>query len=136
MQENQQKGLLPDDKSQYEETFFIKRPVLSTVISLVIVLMGILAIRVLPIEQYPNLVPPVVSVTAMYPGATPETIAETVASPIEEEINGVDDMIYMSSVASSAGNLTINVSFEIGTDPDIATINVNNRVQTALTSLP
>ncbi len=121
---------------KYKETFFIRRPVLATVISLIFVLAGYLSIKILPIAQYPDLVPPVVAIQAQYPGATPETISATVASPLEQQINGVDDMIYMSTVASASGYLNINVSFELGTDPDTATINVNNRVQAALTQLP
>ncbi len=136
MQENNTNNNVQINKEQYKETFFIKRPVLSTVISLFIMLAGILAIRVLPIAQYPDLVPPVVSVQAQYPGATPETQAATVASPLEQQINGVDDMIYMSTTTTASGFININVSFELGTDPDIATINVNNRVQAALNSLP
>ncbi len=138
MQENKNSTKLQQDFSsdKYKDTFFIRRPVLATVISLVFVIAGLMAIRGLPVAQYPDLVPPVVSVTAQYPGATPETMAATVASPLELQINGVDDMIYMSTVVSTSGFININVSFELGTDPDIATINVNNRVQAALVQLP
>ncbi|TIC84672.1 efflux RND transporter permease subunit [Crenobacter intestini] len=116
--------------------FFIRRPIFATVISLVIMLAGLAAIRALPVEQYPDIVPPQVQVQANYPGASAQVIADTVASPLEQSINGVEDMIYMQSSSSSNGQLTLNVSFKIGTDPDQATINVNNRVQSALTQLP
>ncbi len=119
-----------------KEGFFLKRPVFSTVISIFFVLLGLLSIRVLPIAQYPDLVPPMVQVSASYPGASPETIAQTVASPLEVAINGVENMIYMNSVSSVNGSMSLNVYFEIGTDPDQATINVNNKVQAALTGLP
>lgn len=116
--------------------FFIDRPILSTVISIVIVLAGIAAIRNLPIEQYPQVVPPQVSVKAYYPGASAETIAKTVAAPLEQSINGVENMIYMDSVSSASGTFNLTISFEIGTDPDEATINVNNRVQQTMSQLP
>ena len=116
--------------------FFIDRPIFATVLSILIVLAGAAAIRVLPIAQYPELLPPVVSVYARYPGASPEVIAETVAAPIEQQVNGVEGMIYMQSSASSEGAMTMNVYFAIGTNPDQATINVNNRVQGALAILP
>ncbi|EJW09541.1 RND efflux system, inner membrane transporter CmeB [Rhodovulum sp. PH10] len=116
--------------------FFIDRPVFASVISIVIVIAGLVAMRVLPIEQYPQIVPPEVVVSATYPGATAETIAETVAAPLEQQINGVENMIYMRSTATGSGTLRISVSFEIGTDPDQATINVNNRVQRATVLLP
>ncbi|MCR5814702.1 MAG: multidrug efflux RND transporter permease subunit [Desulfovibrio sp.] len=116
--------------------FFVERPVLSIVISMAITLLGALAIYKLPIEQYPNMIPVQVEVSATYNSATAETIAETVASPLEEEINGVDDMIYMQSVSSGSGSMTLDVFFAVGTDPDQATINVNNRVQMAQSSLP
>ena len=115
---------------------FIDRPIFASVISIVILLAGAAAIRVLPIEQYPNLLPPVVSVSARYPGASPDVISQTVATPIEQQVNGVEGMIYVQSSGSSDGSMVMNVYFAIGTDPDQATINVNNRVQAALPILP
>ena len=116
--------------------FFLRRPVLSMVLSIFIVLAGILSIRELPVAQYPDLVPPTITVSAQYPGASPEVIAQTVATPIEEQINGVSDMIYMSSVSSSSGAMQISVTFAVGTDADMAQVNVNNRVQAATPMLP
>lgn len=116
--------------------FFIDRPVFSTVLSIIIIIAGLAAMRGLPVEQYPELVPPEVSVTARYPGASAQVIAETVAAPLEQQINGVDDMIYMKSTNSDAGVMQLGVFFEVGTDPDQATIDVNNRVQAALATLP
>ncbi len=119
-----------------KENFFLKRPVLSTVISVVITMLGLISIKVLPIEQYPNLTPPQVQVQATYNGASAEVLAQSVASILETQINGVDNMIYMNSVSSGSGKMTINITFAIGTDPDQATINVNNRVQLAMASMP
>ena len=116
--------------------FFINRPIFSTVISLLILLAGIVAITALPIEQYPDLTPPSVQVSAQYPGASPEVIADTVAAPIEQQVNGVEDMLYMNSTSAANGDMSLMVYFEVGTDPDQAMINVNNRVQAATTSLP
>ena len=116
--------------------FFLRRPVLSMVLSIFIVLAGLLSIRELPVAQYPDLIPPTITVSAQYPGASPEIIAQTVATPIEEQINGVPDMIYMSSVSSSSGAMQISVTFAVGTDADIAQVNVNNRVQAATPMLP
>ncbi len=116
--------------------FFIDRPIFASVISIVIVLVGLAALRALPVEQYPDVVPPQVVVEASYPGASSSVIAEAVAAPLEQEINGVDDMLYMESTSTDAGSLQITVSFEMGTDPDQAAINVNNRVQAATARLP
>ncbi len=116
--------------------FFIERPIFATVISLVIILAGLVSIKVLPIEQYPSIVPTEIQITAVYPGATAEVLADTVAAPIEQELNGVKNMIYMYSTATSQGFLTVGAVFDIGTDPDQATIDVNNRVQMAASKLP
>ncbi|MBS4773764.1 MAG: multidrug efflux RND transporter permease subunit [Proteobacteria bacterium] len=116
--------------------FFIQRPIFATVISLVILLAGLVSIKVLPIEQYPNIVAPEIQISAVYPGATAEVLADTVAAPIEQAINGVKNMIYMYSTATSSGYLTIGAVFEIGTDADQATIDINNKVQSAMSNLP
>ncbi|WP_129139071.1 efflux RND transporter permease subunit [Modicisalibacter coralii] len=115
---------------------FIRRPIFATVISVIIVLIGLMAVRVLPVEQYPRVVPPSVSVTATYPGASAQTVSDTVASTLAEEVNGVENMIYMTSASSDSGSMSMQIYFSIGTDPQTATINVNNRVQRALSQLP
>ena len=116
--------------------YFINRPVLASVLSFVIIIAGYLAMKSLPIAEYPEIVPPQVAVTATYPGASAETISDTVAAPLEQAINGIDDMLYINSVTSSSGTLTLTVTFKIGTDIDQANINVNNKVQGALSKLP
>lgn len=116
--------------------FFITRPVFATVVSLIIVLAGLLSMRILPVAEFPEIVPPEVSVSASYPGASAEVIAQTVAAPLEQKINGVENMLYMRSVNSGDGTLSLTVTFEVGSDADQNTINVNNRVQAALASLP
>ena len=116
--------------------FFIDRPIFATVVSIVILLSGLVAMRVLPIAQYPEIVPPEVVVTATYPGASAQTIAETVAAPLEQQVNGVEGMIYMQSNSNGSGSMTLSVLFTSRTNPDQASINVNNRVQRALPLLP
>ena len=115
---------------------FINRPVLATVISVFFVLLGFIGITQLPLTQFPDIAPPAVSVSATYPGADAETIARSVAPSLEEAINGVDGMTYMTSTSSNDGTLAINVFFKLGTDPDQAAVNVQNRVATATSQLP
>ena len=116
--------------------FFIDRPIFAGVLSILVLLAGILAMFQLPISEYPEVVPPSVVVRAHYPGANPKVIAETVATPLEESINGVEDMLYMQSQANSDGNLTLTVNFKLGVDPDKAQQLVQNRVSQALPRLP
>ena len=116
--------------------FFIKRPIFAIVVSLVIVISGLISMFQLPIEQYPNMAPVQIMVTASYPGADAKTVAETVAAPIETQVNGVDNMIYMTSSSSSTGTMMLTVFFDIGTDPDIAQVQVQNRVNIAQPYLP
>ncbi len=116
--------------------FFIDRPVFAGVLSVLIFVVGLLALRVLPISEYPEVVPPQVVVRAQYPGANPKVISETVAAPIEEAVNGVEDMLYMSSQATTDGVLTLTVTFALGTDPDKAQQLVQNRVSQAEPRLP
>ena len=116
--------------------FFIDRPVFATVLSLFIVIAGLAAMRTLPIAQYPEIAPPVVTVTAVYPGASAEVLEQTVAAPLENQINGVEDMLYLKSTSASNGVVQIEVTFEIGADVDKAALNVNNRVKQAEARLP
>lgn len=115
---------------------FIDRPVLSTVISIIIVMLGILGLTSLPIEQYPNITPPMVSVRASYAGANAEVVLSSVIIPLEEQINGVEGMTYMTSSATNTGSGSISIYFEVGTDPDLAAVHVQNRVSTASSLLP
>ncbi len=115
---------------------FIDRPILATVISVFVTLIGLGALVVLPVAQYPEIVPPTVQVTTSYPGASAQVVSQTVATPLEQEINGVEDMIYMSSQSTGDGKLTITVTFRIGTDLNVAQMLTQNRVQDALPRLP
>ncbi|MFY0255416.1 efflux RND transporter permease subunit [Chitinophaga sp. 30R24] len=115
---------------------FIERPVLATVISIILVLLGILALFTLPMSQFPEIAPPSVSVTASYPGANAEVVARSVATPIEEAVNGVENMTYMTSNSNNDGSMTLNIYFKLGTDPDLAAVNVQNRVAKATSQLP
>src|SRR5919202_1786902 len=116
--------------------FFIDRPIFAAVLSLFIVIAGLAAMRVLPIAQYPEIAPPVVTVRAIYPGASAEVLEQTVAAPLENQINGVENMIYMASTSTAQGVVQIQVTFDIGTDADKAALNVNNRVKQAEARLP
>ena len=116
--------------------FFIRRPIFATVLSIVIVLIGAGALVGLPISQYPEILPPQISVDANYSGASAEVVADTVAAPLENQINGATDMIYMNSVSSSDGRMSLTVTFETGTDPDDALVEVNNRIAAATPMLP
>ena len=115
---------------------FIDRPILATVLSVFLTLIGLGALAVLPVAQYPEIVPPTVQVTTTYPGASAQVVSQTVATPLEQEINGVENMIYMSSQSTGDGKLTITVTFRIGTDLNIAQMLTQNRVQDALPRLP
>src|SRR6202453_2216383 len=115
---------------------FIDHPILATVISVFLTLIGLGALVVLPVAQYPEIVPPTVQVTTSYPGASAQVVSQTVATPLEQQINGVEDMIYMSSQSTGDGNLTITVTFRVGTDLNVAQMLTQNRVQDALPRLP
>ncbi|MHC4931573.1 MAG: efflux RND transporter permease subunit, partial [Planctomycetota bacterium] len=116
--------------------FFIHRPIFASVLSIVIVLAGVVTLGALPVAQFPDISPPTVTVTTSYPGANAVVVAETVATPIELEVNGVENMIYMSSVCGNDGSYTLTVTFDQGTDLDIAQVQVQNRVQAATPRLP
>ncbi|AEI78599.1 cation/multidrug efflux pump [Cupriavidus necator N-1] len=116
--------------------FFIDRPIFASVLSIIIVVGGLVALTKLPIAQFPDVTPPSITVTTRYPGASAEVVAQNVAAPIEQQVNGADRMMYMNSTSSSTGDLTLTVYFEIGTDPQLAQVDVQNRVNLALPTLP
>ena len=116
--------------------FFINRPIFATVLALILVVAGLVTLHILPIAQYPEITPPTVQVSAFYPGADAETVAQTVGLPIEQQVNGVDGMLYMSSNSSSSGAYSLTITFAVGTDIDMATVMVQNRVSIAQSSLP
>ena len=116
--------------------YFIDRPIFASVLSAFIVIAGLAALRVLPIAQYPDILPPEVQVQTFYPGANAETVAQTVAAPLDQAINGVEGMLYLHSASAGNGALQMSVTFKIGTDPDLAAINVSNRIQSVLSQLP
>src|SRR6266704_1600716 len=115
---------------------FIDRPILATVLSVFVTLVGLGALVILPVAQYPEIVPPTVQITTVYPGASAETVARTVATPLEQEINGVENMLYMNSQSTGDGNLVLTITFRIGTDLNVAQMLTQNRVQDALSRLP
>ena len=116
--------------------FFIERPIFAAVVAILLCLAGLVAMTALPVQQYPAITPVQVTVQATYPGADSKTLADSVASPIEAQINGVDNMLYMSSTSSANGQLVLTVFFSLDTDPDIAQVQVQNRVNLALPALP
>src|SRR4029079_2339288 len=116
--------------------FFVDRPIFASVASIVIVILGLISYFSLPVSQYPEVAPPTVVVRAQYPGANAETVAETVATPLEQEINGVEGMLYMSSYSTSDGAMSLTITFRLGTDLDQAQVLVQNRVAIATPRLP
>src|SRR5215813_9743325 len=116
--------------------FFVDRPIFATVLSVVITLLGAIAYLNLPVSEYPEIAPPTIVVRATYPGANAETVAATVATPLEQEINGVEDMLYISSYSTSDGAMTLSVTFKPGTNLDIAQVLVQNRVAIGVPRLP
>src|SRR6516164_2682021 len=116
--------------------FFIEHPVLANVLAIVLIIIGAVSVLRLPVAQYPNVTPPTVQVTTRYPGASPQTVVDTIALPIELQVNGVPGMIYMQSTSAYDGTYVLTISFEIGSDPNMDQVLVQNRVQNAMAQLP
>src|SRR6185437_10183562 len=116
--------------------FFIDRPIFAWVIAIVIMLLGALAVKTLPVAQYPPIAPPAISISAVYPGASAETVQNTVVQPIEQQMSGLDHLLYFGSESDKDGSLTITLTFDQGTNPDIAQVQVQNKLQLAIPSLP
>ena len=119
-----------------KRNFFLDHPVFSTVLSIVIVIVGAIGLMLLPVDQYPQIVPPVVRVAASYPGANAQTVTQAVATPIEQELNGTPGMIYMESSSSNSGGFSATITFDISTDPDLAAVDIQNRLKKAESRLP
>ena len=117
-------------------TYFIDRPVFSMVISILIVIVGIIGLTLLPIDQYPQITPPVVKISASYPGASALTVSQAVATPIEQELNGTPGMLYMESSSSNSGGFSATITFDISADPDLAAVEIQNRVKLAESRRP
>jgi HAE1 family hydrophobic/amphiphilic exporter-1 len=116
--------------------FFVRRPIVAMVIAIFMVIVGVVSLGGLPTEQYPNITPPIVEVRATYTGANAVSVEQSVATPLEQQINGVDNMIYMKSINANDGTMTVQVSFDVGTDPDMNTVFTQNRVAAATAKLP
>src|SRR5208283_4435211 len=116
--------------------FFINRPIFAWVIAIMIMLAGLLAVKSLPVSQYPPIAPPQITINAVYPGASAQTVEDTVTQVVEQKLNGIDNLIYMSSTSDSSGAVAINLTFNAGTDPNIAQVQVQNKLQLATPLLP
>ena len=116
--------------------FFINRPIFAWVIAIMVMLVGLLSIKKLPVSQYPPIAPPQIAINAVYPGASAQTVQDTVTQVIEQKLNGIDNLIYMSSTSDSAGAVSITLTFKAGTDPNIAQVQVQNKLQLAVPLLP
>ena len=127
---------VPAERDHEIKYFFIRRPVLAGVISMIITLMGVLAIRLLPISRYPQISPPAIQVVAVYPGATAQDVAEAVAAPIEQQLSGLQGMLYYSSANASDGTMSLSIYFDVNRDQDLAAVDVQNAVQLASPQLP